>query len=207
MYEAAEMDGAIGWKRVWHVTIPMLYPSFYTVTILAVGLMFGIFTEPYVLTGGGLEYATHTWQLEIYNQAFEKLNAGYGTAVAIINSIVTFANTYWAMILPKAVNLWAIFMYTNFFRSIPDELIEAAKMDGAGHFTIIRRIVWPMSRLITTIIFLFLFMERWVELLWDMLVVNNEKMLTLNVLLAQIRHKSPFPRWPGEASGFGGCRV
>jgi len=45
VYEAAEMDGAIGWKRVWHVTIPMLYPLFYTVTILAVGLMFGIFTE------------------------------------------------------------------------------------------------------------------------------------------------------------------
>jgi multiple sugar transport system permease protein len=90
-------------------------------------------------------------------------------------------NTYWAMILPKAVNLWAIFMYTNFFRSIPDELIEAAKMDGAGHFTIITRIILPMSKSITTIIFLFLFMERWVELLWDMLVVNNEKMLTLNV--------------------------
>ncbi|MGP3562257.1 carbohydrate ABC transporter permease [Geobacillus sp. BK01] len=104
-------------------------------------------------------------------------------------------NTYWAMILPKAVNLWAIFMYTNFFRSIPDELIEAAKMDGAGHFTIIRRIVWPMSRSITTIIFLFLFMERWVELLWDMLVVNNEKMLTLNVLLAQMF--GPYGGYPG----------
>ncbi|MED4876797.1 carbohydrate ABC transporter permease [Anoxybacillus geothermalis] len=104
-------------------------------------------------------------------------------------------NTYWAMIVPKAVNLWAIFMYTNFFRSIPDELIEAAKMDGAGHFTIIRRIVWPMSRSITTIIFLFLFMERWVELLWDMLVVNNEKMLTLNVLLAQMF--GPYGGYPG----------
>ena len=52
VYEAAEIDGAVGFKRFWHVTLPMLYPSFYTVTILAVGLMFGIFTEPYVLTGG-----------------------------------------------------------------------------------------------------------------------------------------------------------
>lgn len=77
-------------------------------------------------------------------------------------------DTYWAMILPKAVNLWAIFMYTNFFRGIPDELIEAAKMDGAGPFKIVARVVLPMSKSITTIIFLFLFMERWVELLWDM---------------------------------------
>ncbi|WAA08555.1 carbohydrate ABC transporter permease [Fervidibacillus albus] len=103
IYEAAEIDGAVGWKRFWHVTIPMLYPSFYTVTILAVGLMFGIFTEPYVLTGGGPEYATHTWQLEIYNQAFEKLNAGYGTAVAIINSIVTFLSIY---IFKKVLEKW-----------------------------------------------------------------------------------------------------
>jgi multiple sugar transport system permease protein len=104
-------------------------------------------------------------------------------------------DTYWAMILPKAVNLWAIFMYTNFFRSIPDELIEAAKMDGAGQLTIIARIVLPMSKSITTIIFLFLFMERWVELLWDMLVVNSENMLTLNVLLAQMF--GPYGAFPG----------
>ncbi|WAA13168.1 carbohydrate ABC transporter permease [Fervidibacillus halotolerans] len=103
IYEAAAIDGAVGWKRFWHVTIPMLYPSFYTVTILAVGLMFGIFTEPYVLTGGGPEYSTHTWQLEIYNQAFEKLNAGYGTAVAIINSIVTFVSIY---IFKKLLEKW-----------------------------------------------------------------------------------------------------
>ncbi|MBB3908348.1 MULTISPECIES: carbohydrate ABC transporter permease [Anoxybacillus] len=104
-------------------------------------------------------------------------------------------DTYWAMILPKAVNLWAIFMYTNFFRSIPDELIEAAKMDGAGQLKIITRIILPMSKSITTIIFLFLFMERWVELLWDMLVVNSEKMLTLNVLLAQMF--GPYGGYPG----------
>jgi multiple sugar transport system permease protein len=104
-------------------------------------------------------------------------------------------DTYWAMILPKAVSLWAIFMYTNFFRSIPDELIEAAKMDGAGQLTIITKIVLPMSKSITTIIFLFIFMERWVELLWDMLVVNNEKMLTLNVLLAQMF--GPYGAYPG----------
>ncbi|WP_374719587.1 carbohydrate ABC transporter permease [Parageobacillus toebii] len=103
IYEAAEMDGAVGWKRFWYVTIPMLYPAFYTVTILAVGLMFGIFTEPYVLTGGGPDYSTHTWQLEIYNQAFERLNAGYGTAIAIINSVVTFVSI---LVFRKLLEKW-----------------------------------------------------------------------------------------------------
>ncbi|PWK16410.1 carbohydrate ABC transporter permease [Tumebacillus permanentifrigoris] len=104
-------------------------------------------------------------------------------------------DTYWGMILPKSVSLWAIFMYTNFFKVIPNDLIEAAKLDGASEFHILFRIVLPMSRSITTIVFLFLFMERWVELLWDMLIVKGQQHLTLNVLLAQMF--GPYGAYPG----------
>lgn len=104
-------------------------------------------------------------------------------------------DSYFAMILPKAVSLWAIFMYTNFFKSIDDEVIEAAKIDGASELKIVYRIVMPMSKSITTIIFLFLFMERWTELLWDMLVVRNQDLLTLNVLIAQMF--GPYGAYPG----------
>lgn len=104
-------------------------------------------------------------------------------------------DTYWAMIIPKAVDLWAIFMYSNFFRGIPDEMIESAKMDGASQLKIIWKIILPMSKSITTIIFLFLFMKRWGELLWDMLVVRSESMLTLNVLLTQMF--GPYGDYPG----------
>ncbi|MCE4049131.1 MULTISPECIES: carbohydrate ABC transporter permease [Bacillaceae] len=104
-------------------------------------------------------------------------------------------DTYWAMIIPKAMSLWAVFMYTNFFRAIPDTFIEAAKLDGAGHLQILRRVVLPMSKSITTVVFLFLFMERWSELLWDMLVIKSENMLTLNVLLSQMF--GPYGGYPG----------
>jgi multiple sugar transport system permease protein len=86
-------------------------------------------------------------------------------------------------------------MYTNFFKAIPNEILEAAKIDGAGDLKILFRIVLPMSKSITTIIFLFLFMERWVELLWDMLVVKSQNLLTLNVLLAQMF--GPYGAYPG----------
>lgn len=104
-------------------------------------------------------------------------------------------NSYWGMILPKAVSLWAIFMYTNFFKAIPETFIEAAKLDGASDLQIMFRIVMPMSKSITTVIFLFLFMERWTELLWDMLVVKSDNMLTLNVLLSQMF--GPYGGYPG----------
>ncbi|WP_054025986.1 carbohydrate ABC transporter permease [Bacillus sp. FJAT-28004] len=104
-------------------------------------------------------------------------------------------DTYLGMIIPKAVSLWAIFMYTNFFKAIPSVFIEAAKLDGATDFKIMYRVLLPMSRSITTVIFLFLLMERWTELLWDMIIVRSDHMLTLNVLLSQMF--GPYATYPG----------
>ncbi|MBE3559720.1 MAG: carbohydrate ABC transporter permease [Ktedonobacteraceae bacterium] len=104
-------------------------------------------------------------------------------------------NTYWAMILPKLMSLWAIFMYSSFFRSVPIELIEAARLDGAGELSIIFRIMLPIARSITTIIFLFVFMERWTELMWDLIVVKEPTRQTLNVLLTTMF--GPYGTYPG----------
>ncbi len=104
-------------------------------------------------------------------------------------------DTYLGLIIPKAVSLWAIFMYTNFFKAVPTVFIEAAKLDGASDLKIMFRIMLPMSKSITTVIFLFLLMERWTELLWDMIAVKSDSMLTLNVLLSQMF--GPYGSYPG----------
>ena len=83
LYEAAQIDGAGRIKSFFKITLPQLYPALYSVIILAVGLMFGVFTEPYMLTGGGPNLATHTWYLEIYYQAFSTLRAGYASSIAL----------------------------------------------------------------------------------------------------------------------------
>src|SRR5690606_19234762 len=74
-----------------------------TVLILAVGVRFGIFTEVYQLTGGGPNFATNTWQMEIFTIAFTNLQAGYASAIALIAAVVTFVSIY---ILRKLVELW-----------------------------------------------------------------------------------------------------
>jgi multiple sugar transport system permease protein len=104
-------------------------------------------------------------------------------------------DTYWALIIPKGVSLWAIFMYTNFFKAVPTVFIEAAKLDGAKDIQILYKIMIPMSKSITSVIFLFLLMERWTELLWDMIMVRSDNMLTLNVLLSQMF--GPYATYPG----------
>lgn len=103
IYEAASIDGANAWTRFWRMTLPMLYPAFYTVIILAVGLMFSIFTEPFTLTNGGPQMATQTWQLEIYYQAFNQFRSGYGATIALLNAVATFISI---LLIRRIVEAW-----------------------------------------------------------------------------------------------------
>ena len=104
-------------------------------------------------------------------------------------------NTYAGMIIPRAVNIWAIFMYVSFFKSISPAMLEAARIDGASELQVLFRIVLPLSRSITAVIGLFLFMERWVELVWDLIVVQEYPMMTLNVMIATM--SGPYASYPG----------
>lgn len=106
-----------------------------------------------------------------------------------------YLDTYAGMIVPTAISLWAIFMYTNFFKAIPDTLIEAAKLDGATDFQILYKVVLPMSKSISTVIFLFLYTDRWTNLLWDMIVTKSDSTVTLNVLISQMF--GPYGTYPG----------
>jgi multiple sugar transport system permease protein len=103
VYEAAAIDGVTSSQRFWKITLPLLYPAIFTVLILSIGVSFGIFTEVYQLTGGGPNYATNTWQMEIFKQAFTNLSAGYASAVAIIASVVTFASI---LVIRKLLEMW-----------------------------------------------------------------------------------------------------
>ncbi|PEL11415.1 carbohydrate ABC transporter permease [Bacillus sp. AFS017336] len=103
VYEAALIDGVTPMQRFWKITFPLLYPALFTVLILSIGVTFGIFTEVYQLTGGGPNFATNTWQMEIFTRAFSNLQAGYASAIAIIASIVTFISIF---IIRKLLEMW-----------------------------------------------------------------------------------------------------
>ena len=64
-------------------------------------------------------------------------------------------NTYAGMIIPLSISIWAIFMYINYFRTIPNEMFEAARIDGAGNFRILWNIAFPITKSVTTIVFLY----------------------------------------------------
>lgn len=104
------------------------------------------------------------------------------------------ANNYLGMILPLALSIWGIFMYVNYFKTVPATVFEAAKVDGASDFKILLKIALPSTKSISIIVFLSVFMTRWNELMWDMLVAPDLKMQTLNVMIStQFNQNSTLP--------------
>ncbi|MCI6018424.1 MAG: carbohydrate ABC transporter permease [Clostridiales bacterium] len=104
------------------------------------------------------------------------------------------ANNYAGMIIPLCISIWAIFMYINYFKTIPNDVFEAARIDGASDLRILAKIAFPITKSVTTIVFLSIFMQRWSELMWDMLIAPDIKMQTLNVLIStQFKPMGAFP--------------
>jgi ABC-type sugar transport system permease subunit len=104
LYDAAEVDGAGIWRKVWHVTIPQLRGILFIMLILQVIATAQVFLEPFLFTGGGPAGATKTILLYIYDKAFRNsLGGDYGeaTAVSVLLAIVL------------AILSWLYFKLTN----------------------------------------------------------------------------------------------
>ena len=84
LYEAAQVDGATKWKQFIHVTLPMLRPTTFFVTIMLTISSFRVFDLIQVMTGGGPGRATNVLVFQIYTEAFMRFNFGYASAIALV---------------------------------------------------------------------------------------------------------------------------
>ena len=109
--------------------------------------------------------------------------------VTLIPSFLIIANlgwldTYQALIVPRVVSAFAIFLFRQFFLSIPPELEEAALIDGANRVTIFLRIVLPLSGPVIAASAVFSFLFAWNDFLWPLIVTNSTEMRPIQVGLA-----------------------
>jgi multiple sugar transport system permease protein len=93
LYEAAEIDGANRWHKFWNITIPLLTPTIFFVLILGVIGSFQVFTQAYIMTGGGPADATLFYMFYLYRRAFVFYNMGYASAMAWILFLIIFVLT------------------------------------------------------------------------------------------------------------------
>jgi multiple sugar transport system permease protein len=95
-------------------------------------------------------------------------------------------NTYAGVIIPGMASVFGIFLIRQFVQSIPDSLIEAARIDGAGSFKIYRTIVMPLCKPILITLGILTFMGTWNDFLWPLIVMTDDSMYTLPVALANL---------------------
>jgi len=104
--------------------------------------------------------------------------------VFLLLSRMNLLNTYWGLILPAIANAFNIFFMRQYIMGVPDELIEAAKIDGAHEGWIFFRIILPLARPAMAAITIFTFTGSWNNFLWPLIIATDESMYTLPVAVS-----------------------
>lgn len=99
-------------------------------------------------------------------------------------------NTYWGLILPTLANAQAVFLMRQFIQGLPDELFEAARIDGASEFRIFLGIVLPLCKPMLATLGIFVFLWHWNDFLWPLIVAKANDMWTLTVGIASLQQQN-----------------
>lgn len=97
--------------------------------------------------------------------------------------------TYWGLILPTIANAQAVFLMRQFIRGLPDEIFEAAKVDGASEMRIFFRIVLPLCKPILATLGVFVFLWHWNDFLWPLIMGRQRDMWTLTVGISSLQQQ------------------
>lgn len=95
-------------------------------------------------------------------------------------------DTYWGLIVPTLANSQAVFLMRQFIRDLPDELFDAARIDGAGEWRVFVTIVLPLTKPVLATLGIFVFLWHWNDFLWPLIVAQSDEMRTLTVGLAAL---------------------
>jgi putative aldouronate transport system permease protein len=95
-------------------------------------------------------------------------------------------NTIWSIVLPNAINVWFIILARTYFKGIPNELKEAARIDGASEFKIFLQVVFPLSKPIVFVIALYAFIGQWNSYFDAMIYLEDRTLYPLQLVLRSI---------------------
>jgi ABC-type glycerol-3-phosphate transport system permease component len=101
--------------------------------------------------------------------------------------IFKWLDTFWALIMPGATSVFGIYLMRQYIVSIPDELLDSARVDGCSEFGVFWRIVAPLSLPGVATLAIFMFVRSWTDFLWPMIVTSSMEMRTLPVGIALLQ--------------------
>lgn len=113
-------------------------------------------------------------------------HGGMVSTYILITRYLHLDDTIWVYILRGLLSPWHIFMMRTFFQGVPNEIVEAARIDGMSEYGILLKMMIPLSKPVIASVALFLFLGKWNDWMASMLYITNEKLYTLQYLLQKI---------------------
>ena len=116
--------------------------------------------------------------------------------VYIMFSKVQLLNTLWPQILPFAANAYGIFLMRQAFMQVPEDLLESARMDNAGEFKTLFKIVLPMTKGSVIMAELFSFISTWNSYFWPLVMTNDDKVRPMTLAMQRLQDANQGLQWP-----------
>ena len=116
--------------------------------------------------------------------------------VYIMFSTVQLLNTLWPQILPFAANAYGIFLMRQAFMQVPEDLLESARMDNAGEFKTLFKIVLPMTKGSVIMAELFSFISTWNSYFWPLVMTNDDKVRPMTLAMQRLQDANQGLQWP-----------
>jgi len=179
---------ASAYEFLWNERLTILRAAFMSMLVTVVGTMLSIALNTsmgYVVSRRNFKLKKiYTWMLFI-PMVF---NGGMLASYVVVNNILKLNNNIWALILPLACSAFSVTICRTFFRTtVPDSIIESAKIDGAGQFRIWSQIVLPISKPVMATIGMFAAFGYWNDWFQASLYIQDTKKQTLQSLLNQMQ--------------------
>jgi putative aldouronate transport system permease protein len=182
------------WVMLYHDIGRIINGYIITVTVTVVGTFFSLAVTAmlaYPLSVPTLKYRNYIAFFAFFTMIF------YGGMVPwyiIVSRVLHLRNTIFALIFPYTINAWNMFLLRNFFRTIPKEIPESAKIDGAGELTIFTRLIIPLAKPGLATVGLFIALGYWNDWWLGLMFIENHHLFPVQLLLRAIISNVQFLR-------------
>jgi multiple sugar transport system permease protein len=114
---------------------------------------------------------------------------------------VGWIDSFPGILMPGMLSAFGVFVMRQFIANIPDELLDAGRIDGVSEFGLFWRICLPLSRSAVAVVAIFTFLGQWNDFLWPLIVINSNEMQTLQIGLSRLSELETGADWGGTMSG------